>query len=153
MCVIYDSEWKEKRHFSYITNHEVTKDNVVYLIEAGRAKWKIENENNTSTEKVIDSVTVYYRLPWVDKPEIKLVDGLSFLVKPTRNPIYRIIHAFHVIGLTLRNTCLKIGKFFRNNLLTWPFFSSYIWTFVVITILTFLMGLGILKIKGLIFRK
>ena len=119
-------------------------------------KKRIENVNieaDTVTEKVLDSMTVYYELPWVNKPEIQSVDGLAFLVKPTSNPIYRTVHGFHVIGLTLRNTCLKIGRFFRHVFLTWPFFSSYIWTFAVTVIVSFLIGFGILKIKKLIFRK
>lgn len=76
---------------------------------------KVNIEGETGTKKVLDSVTVYYRLPWVNKPEIKLIDGILFLVKPTGNPIYRTVHGFHVIGLTLRNTCLKsCGKGFEN---------------------------------------
>lgn len=48
---------------------------------------KIKNKNNKeniSEGKVPDSVTVYCTLPWVDKPEIKLVDGICFLVKPAK---------------------------------------------------------------------
>ncbi len=43
---ILDNEGNARKHFSYITNHNITTDNIVSLIEAGRAKWKIENENN-----------------------------------------------------------------------------------------------------------
>lgn len=35
-------------YFSYITNHAITHDNVEVIISAGRAKWKIENENNNT---------------------------------------------------------------------------------------------------------
>lgn len=31
---------------SYITSHEITKDNIVEIIQAGRTRWKTENENN-----------------------------------------------------------------------------------------------------------
>jgi len=44
------------------------------------------NKRSISEGGFLDSVTVYCTLPWVDKPEIKLVDGISFLVKPARNP-------------------------------------------------------------------
>jgi hypothetical protein len=33
-------------HNSYITNHRLTADNVVDVAQSGRARWKIENENN-----------------------------------------------------------------------------------------------------------
>jgi hypothetical protein len=44
--VVTDKEGKVINHFSFVTNHEITRDNVVQLIEAGRTRWKIENENN-----------------------------------------------------------------------------------------------------------
>jgi hypothetical protein len=33
-------------HNSFITNHHITDDNVAELVQAGRSRWKIENENN-----------------------------------------------------------------------------------------------------------
>jgi hypothetical protein len=33
-------------HNSFVTNHRVTADNVVEVAQAGRGRWKIENENN-----------------------------------------------------------------------------------------------------------
>ena len=33
-------------HNSFITNHRVTADNVAEVVQAGRGRWKIENENN-----------------------------------------------------------------------------------------------------------
>jgi hypothetical protein len=33
---------------SFTTNYEITKDNVKELVKAGRARWKIENENNNT---------------------------------------------------------------------------------------------------------
>ena len=33
-------------HNSFITNHRVTADNVAEVAQAGRGRWKIENENN-----------------------------------------------------------------------------------------------------------
>ena len=33
---------------SFITDHPVTKDNVHLIVEAGRTRWKIENENNNT---------------------------------------------------------------------------------------------------------
>ncbi|MEO0294363.1 MAG: hypothetical protein ABIN61_09155, partial [candidate division WOR-3 bacterium] len=81
-------------------------------------------EDNIGKDRFIDSITVYYRLPWVDKPELKLVDnGIIFLVKPTRNPIYKAIHTIFVTGLTFKNIGLKIVEYFRHIFLTWPFFQ------------------------------
>ncbi|MDD1422743.1 ISNCY family transposase [Dolichospermum sp. ST_sed1] len=31
---------------SFVTNHEITEENVIEIVMAGRARWKIENENN-----------------------------------------------------------------------------------------------------------
>lgn len=33
---------------SFATNHDITRDNVVAVVQAGRARWKIENENNNT---------------------------------------------------------------------------------------------------------
>ena len=33
-------------HNSFITNHQITDDNVAELAQAGRGRWKVENENN-----------------------------------------------------------------------------------------------------------
>lgn len=35
-------------HNSYATNHHITKENIVKIVKAGRARWKIENENNNT---------------------------------------------------------------------------------------------------------
>ncbi len=35
-------------HNSFATNHSITKENVVKIVKAGRARWKIENENNNT---------------------------------------------------------------------------------------------------------
>jgi len=45
---IFDKEGNVRKRFSYITNHIITEHNIVSLIEAGRAKCKIENENNNT---------------------------------------------------------------------------------------------------------
>ncbi len=34
--------------FAFVTNHTVTKENVELMIESGRCRWKIENENNNN---------------------------------------------------------------------------------------------------------
>ena len=33
---------------SFVSNHEITRENVVAFIQAGRTRWKIENENNNT---------------------------------------------------------------------------------------------------------
>ncbi len=35
-------------HNSFATNHSITKENVEKIVKAGRARWKIENENNNT---------------------------------------------------------------------------------------------------------
>mgnify|MGYP006293051697 CR=1 FL=1 len=43
-----DETGKLRKRFAFITDHRVTRDNVVELIAAGRARWKIENEHNNT---------------------------------------------------------------------------------------------------------
>jgi len=45
---ILDKEGNIRKRFSFATNYSITRDNVVALIEAGRARWKIENEHNNN---------------------------------------------------------------------------------------------------------
>lgn len=46
ITVIHAKTGEQLYHNSFITNHYVTDDNVVDLAQAGRGRWKIENENN-----------------------------------------------------------------------------------------------------------
>lgn len=46
--VITDKSGEERKRFAFITDHTITSLNVVSLIEAGRARWKIENEHNNT---------------------------------------------------------------------------------------------------------
>ena len=39
---------KELYKQSFATNHEITQENVVEMVEAGRTRWKVENENNNT---------------------------------------------------------------------------------------------------------
>lgn len=41
-------EGKILYHNTFATNHEINKDNVVEIVEAGRTRWKVENENNNT---------------------------------------------------------------------------------------------------------
>lgn len=43
---ITNKEGKVIKHFAFVTNHEITRDNIYQIVEAGRCRWKIENENN-----------------------------------------------------------------------------------------------------------
>lgn len=45
---ITDGDGKVRKRHSFATNHHITKTNVVSLVEAGRARWKIENEHNNT---------------------------------------------------------------------------------------------------------
>jgi hypothetical protein len=44
--VITNKEGKRIKHFAFVTNHEITRNNIYQIVEAGRCRWKIENENN-----------------------------------------------------------------------------------------------------------
>ena len=37
-------DWQEENHFTYLTNLSLSKSNIFEVIEAGRLRWKIENE-------------------------------------------------------------------------------------------------------------
>jgi len=43
-----NSEGKRTNTFSFVTDLKITKINVEEIIEAGRTRWKIENENNNT---------------------------------------------------------------------------------------------------------
>jgi hypothetical protein len=45
---ILDGEGKQRACHSFATNHQLTAENVVAYVEAGRARWKIENEHNNT---------------------------------------------------------------------------------------------------------
>lgn len=45
---ILNKDGKARKRFAFVTNHIITKDNVVYIVEAGRSRWKIENEHNNT---------------------------------------------------------------------------------------------------------
>ena len=46
ITVINAKTGEQLYHNSFITNHQVTADNVAAAAQAGRGRWKIENENN-----------------------------------------------------------------------------------------------------------
>ena len=45
---ITDETGKVRKRFAFITDHFITRDTVVELVDAGRARWKIENEHNNT---------------------------------------------------------------------------------------------------------
>lgn len=45
---ILDEKGKRKYHNAFITSHTITKENVSEITSCGRARWKIENENNNT---------------------------------------------------------------------------------------------------------
>jgi hypothetical protein len=45
---ILDKDKKVRKRFAFATNHTITKENVVHIVEAGRSRWKIENEHNNT---------------------------------------------------------------------------------------------------------
>lgn len=44
--VITNEKGQKTYRNSFITNNMITKENVAEVVKAGRARWKIENENN-----------------------------------------------------------------------------------------------------------
>ena len=46
VLVTRQEDGKELYHNAFITNHQITAENVATLVLSGRARWKIENENN-----------------------------------------------------------------------------------------------------------
>lgn len=45
---ILDDEGNQRARHVFATNHHLTRENVVAYIEAGRSRWKIENEHNNT---------------------------------------------------------------------------------------------------------
>ena len=45
---VTDQSGQATAQYAFITNHQITHENVEELIEAGRCRWKIENENNNT---------------------------------------------------------------------------------------------------------
>ena len=46
--VVFDEDGNVKRKYSFATDCRITRRNVIEVIESGRARWKIENENNNT---------------------------------------------------------------------------------------------------------
>jgi len=46
--VISDKDGKIRSRYAFVTDYRITGQNVIELIEAGRARWKIENEHNNT---------------------------------------------------------------------------------------------------------
>ena len=45
---ILDADGRQRARHAFATNHHLTRENVVAYIEAGRSRWKIENEHNNT---------------------------------------------------------------------------------------------------------
>jgi hypothetical protein len=46
LTLVHAKTGEQLYHNSFITNHHITEDNVADIAQAGRGRWKIENENN-----------------------------------------------------------------------------------------------------------
>ena len=46
ITVVNAKTGEQRYHNSFITNHRLSADNIVAVAQAGRGRWKIENENN-----------------------------------------------------------------------------------------------------------
>lgn len=51
-CNKKNAKKKQIFHCSYVTNHKITAANIANIIDAGRARWKIENENNNTLKNL-----------------------------------------------------------------------------------------------------
>lgn len=49
-CELTTTDANGKQHYrnAFVTNHAINADNVAEIVEAGRARWKVENENNNT---------------------------------------------------------------------------------------------------------
>jgi len=48
LVMTHETTGKILYHNTFVTNHSVTVDNVALIVQAGRTRWKIENENNNT---------------------------------------------------------------------------------------------------------
>ena len=46
--IITDKDGAIRKRFAFITDHHITPDTVITLVETGRSRWKIENEHNNT---------------------------------------------------------------------------------------------------------
>jgi len=46
VTITHSKTGKQLYYNTFVTNHHLTEQNVIPLVEAGRARWKVENENN-----------------------------------------------------------------------------------------------------------
>lgn len=46
LVITHEASGKILYQNAFVTNHDVTQNNIANLVEAGRSRWKIENENN-----------------------------------------------------------------------------------------------------------
>jgi hypothetical protein len=46
VTITHSKTGKQLYYNTFVTNHHLTEQNVIPLVDAGRARWKVENENN-----------------------------------------------------------------------------------------------------------
>ncbi len=61
LTVVNAQTGEQLYHNSCITNHRLTADNVVAIAQAGRGRWKIENENNRCWSGAMPSTPCFAR--------------------------------------------------------------------------------------------
>jgi len=49
--VIFDKDRNVRKRYGFATDHLITRENVVDLVECGRSRWKIENEHNNTLKR------------------------------------------------------------------------------------------------------
>ena len=76
---------------SYITDHEITTDNVAKIIECGRTRWKIENENNNIL-KTLNEYKPYIGNYFKARKNSGFVEGLNNKIKVLKRRCYGLVN-------------------------------------------------------------
>lgn len=96
-----EKEPKEKKHFTFITNLKVTKKNAQLLANAGRSRWKVENEGFNTQKNLryciehanshdYNAMKNHYLLTQIADILVQLYENGSKLLKDTKKKIKTI---------------------------------------------------------------
>ena len=65
ITVVNAKTGKQRYHNSFITNHRLSADNIAAVAQAGRGRWKIENEHNNVLDQRVPSGAQFWTWPAV----------------------------------------------------------------------------------------
>ena len=110
-----ESEKKEIHEFQWITNLEVTKKNLEEMIEAGRGRWKIENEGFNNQKNGI------YEIEHLNSRNSNAMKN-HYLITQIADIIMQIYLSFSPLRKTIRqskkNTSSRLLESFRRHTVT-----------------------------------